>query len=65
MHAIQGNAPAPYIFVWDAVNEAHASVGQAHAPGHRRFFFHFATNATLAVTLHHIMYGKQNFTKAK
>ncbi len=69
-NVIQGNAGREPLFVWDAVNEAHASGGTTirggeggHAPGHRRFFFHFATNATLAVTLYHIMYGKQNFTE--
>jgi hypothetical protein len=66
---IQGNAGMEPLFVWDAVNEAHASGGTTirgaagQAPGLRRFFFHFATNATLAVTLHHIMYGNSNFTE--
>jgi hypothetical protein len=66
---IQGNAGMEPLFVWDAVNEAHASGGTTirgtagQAPGLRRFFFHFASNPTLAVTLHHIMYDNQNFTE--
>ena len=68
-HAIQGNAGKESMFVWDAVNEAHESGGTTirgavgrQAPGHRRFFFYFETNATLAVTLHHIM-GHQRYTE--
>jgi hypothetical protein len=67
--AIQGNAGMESMFVWDAVNEAHESGGTTirgavgrQAPGHRRFFFYFETNATLAVTLHHIM-GHQRYTE--
>jgi hypothetical protein len=66
---IQGNAGMEPLFIWDAVNVAHASGGTTirgtagQAPGLRCFFFHFASNATLAVTLHHIMYGNQIFTK--
>ncbi|KAL3827650.1 hypothetical protein ACHAXA_000523 [Cyclostephanos tholiformis] len=68
--SIQGNAGKEPLLVWDAVNEAHASGGTTikgangvrQPPAYRRFFFHFTSNASLAVALHHIMYDNQRLT---